>query len=139
MTRYRCGTIGTIMILSLPAWPAPAQQAARPVEASQVVAAGQKSRLRFLYAIQPDCSSQGRTTVRVLEPPQHGKLTIEYGQGFTGFRTDDRRYECNTRKSDGVLIFYESNPEYLGSDSFTIYAIYPFGNVGTYHHSIDVK
>jgi hypothetical protein len=127
------------MILSLAAWPAWAQQAPRPVEISRVVAAEVKSRLQFLFAIQPDCLSQGRTTVRVLEPPKHGKLAIEYGQGFTGYAKDNPRYECNTRKSDGVLIFYESNPEYLGSDSVTVYAIYPFGNVRTYHYSIDVK
>jgi hypothetical protein len=47
--------------------------------ASRVVAAEQKSRLAFLAWLQADCSSAGRTTVRVLEPPQHGKLTLEYG------------------------------------------------------------
>src|SRR4029077_9618906 len=33
----------------------------QPVELSRVVATGQKLRLEFLYAIQPDCSSTGQT------------------------------------------------------------------------------
>jgi hypothetical protein len=139
MTWYRCGTIGTILLLSLAAWPASAQEQPRPVEISRIVAAEVKSRIQFLVSLQGDCSSSGRTTVRVLEPPQHGKLTIEYGQATSGYPKDSQLYNCNTRKSDGVLIFYESHPEYLGPDSVTLYAIFPSGNASKYHHSIDVK
>jgi hypothetical protein len=128
-----------IMLLSLTAWPASAQQQPRPVEVSRVVAAEVKSRIQFLFQLQGDCSPSGRTTVRVLEPPQHGKLTIEYGQATTTYPKDSQLYDCNTKKSDGVLIFYESQPEYLGPDSVTFYAIFPNGNATTYHHSIDVK
>ena len=79
----------------------------QPVELSRVVASGQKLRLEFLYAIQPDCSSTGQTIVRIVEEPQRGTLTVEYGQGFTNFPKGNQRYECNMRKSDGTLVFYE--------------------------------
>src|SRR5262252_2233470 len=79
----------------------------QPVELTRVVAAGQNLRLEFLYWIQPDCSSAGITNVRIVEAPQHGTLMVEQGQGFSSFPRDNQRYDCNTRKSDGTLVFYQ--------------------------------
>ena len=62
-----------------------APKAPQILERARVVTAEQKRRLEFLARLNPDCSSQGQTTIRVLEPPQHGKLAIEYGQGITNF------------------------------------------------------
>jgi CHAT domain-containing protein len=109
------------------------------VERARVVTAEQKGRLEFLSSLNLDCSSAGRTTIRVLDPPQHGKLAIEYGQGITNFPKDNQRYVCNSRKSDGIFVFYESNSEYQGQDSATVYVIFPTGNVSTRHYSIEVK
>ena len=111
----------------------------QPVELSRVVATGQKLRLEFLYAIQPDCSSTGQTTVRILEEPQHGALTVENGQGFTNFPKENQRYECNMRKSDGTLIFYEPQSDYTGKDSITLDIIFPLGQSSKRHYSIEVK
>jgi hypothetical protein len=118
--------------------PGPAAET-RTYEFTKVAAAGQKLRVEFLYAIQPDCSSAGKIAVRVLEQPQHGTLTIEEGQGFTFFPKDNPRFACNTVKSDGTLVFYQPNQDYLGSDSVTLYVILPFGNTVTRHYAIQVK
>jgi hypothetical protein len=109
------------------------------LEFTRVVAAEQKLRVDFFYDIQPDCSSAGQTTIRILEQPQHGTLTIENGQAFTNFQKDNQRYDCNTRKSDGTLVFYQPNGDYSGADSITLYAIFPFGAAQTRHYAIDVK
>src|SRR5262249_40591684 len=50
-----------------PAQNPPVANPAQPLELTRAVATGQKLRLEFLYAIQPDCSSVGPTTVRILE------------------------------------------------------------------------
>jgi hypothetical protein len=85
------------------------------------------------------CSSKGQTTVRVLTHPAHGKLTVENGQAFTNFPKDNQRYDCNTRRSDGTLVFYEPSSDYTGGDSATIYIIYPSGAAQTRHYSLEVK
>jgi hypothetical protein len=105
--------------------PAAASAARSPpkLELTRFVVGGQKLRLEFLVAIEPDCSSMGQTAVRVLEQPTHGTLTVENGQGFTNFAKDNQRYECNTRRSDGTLVFYEPKPDYAGADSISLYVI----------------
>jgi hypothetical protein len=118
---------------------APAQTPPQTIELTRVVAAGQKLLLTFLATINPDCSSIGQSTVRITEPPEHGKLTIENGQGFTSFPKDNQRYDCNTRKSDGVLVFYEPGSGYTGTDSITVYIIFPTGTTSTRHYSMEVK
>jgi hypothetical protein len=121
--------------------PAAASAARSPpkLELTRFVVGGQKLRLEFLVAIEPDCSSMGQTAVRVLEQPTHGTLTVENGQGFTNFAKDNQRYECNTRRSDGTLVFYEPKPDYAGADSISLYVIFPGGLAQTRHYSIDVK
>ena len=70
------------------AWPghspaASAPKPAQPVELVRAVAAEQKLRLDFFYWINPDCSSIGVSTVRIIEPPKNGRLTVENSTGFT--------------------------------------------------------
>jgi hypothetical protein len=69
----------------------------------------------------------GATSVRVLEPPQHGRLTVGKGQGFTSFEKDNQRYDCNMRKSDGTYVFYEPEDGYEGADSVTLDITFPWG------------
>jgi Domain of Unknown Function with PDB structure (DUF3857)/Transglutaminase-like superfamily len=111
----------------------------QPTEFSRVVPSGGKLRVEFLYSIQPDCSSAGQTTVRVLEKPQHGAVTVENGQDFTSFPKENQRYECNTHKADGTLVFYRPEPEFIGKDSITLDIIYPLGQSTKRHYSIDVR
>jgi hypothetical protein len=121
-----------------------APAAARPaapnmLELSRVAAANQKLRVDFLYSINPDCSSIGQTAVRVIEPPKHGSFTFENGQGFTSFPKENPRSECNTRKTDGVIDYYEPEPDFTGTDSFTIDVIYASGTLSKRHYAIKVE
>jgi transglutaminase-like putative cysteine protease len=109
------------------------------VELTRVTAAEQKIRIAFFSALEPDCSSAGETTVRVAERPQHGKLTIENGQAFTNFPKDNQRFECNTRKSGGTLVFYQPEAGYAGPDSIRLEVIGPRGDLFRRHYSIEVK
>jgi transglutaminase-like putative cysteine protease len=124
----------------LPAVPNPAAAPdPSPLELAKVVAVGQRLRVEFLYAIEPDCSSIGVTSVRILEPPHHGKVTIENGQGFTGFAKDNQRYDCNMRKSDGTFVFYEPEAGFAGKDSMTLDIIFPTGHSSRQRYAIDVR
>jgi hypothetical protein len=126
-----------------PAAPNPAVRTAAAApqlsEFSRVVASGGKLRVEFLYSIQPDCSSAGQTTVRIVEQPQHGEVKVENGQDFTSFPKENQRYECNLHKSDGTLVFYSPAPEFTGKDSITLDIIFPLGQTSKRHYSIDVR
>lgn len=116
---------------------APAEPAV--VERRRTVAADQKLRLDFLYSVNPDCTSIGFTTVRVLEQPKHGKIEIENETGFTNFPARNPRAECNKRRSDGVAVIYEPEPGYTGTNSISLDAISPSGFLSKRHYAIDVR
>ena len=115
------------------------QGAQQTLERTRVVASDQKLRLDFLYSVNPDCTSMGFATVRIIEQPKHGRLTVENGTGFTSFPQNNQRYECNKKRSDGVIVVYEPDSGFIGTDSVNIDAIYPSGTSGKRHYSIEVK
>ena len=111
----------------------------KTIEVARTVATDQKLRLAFFYDINPDCSSAGYATVRIIEQPKHGKLTVANGTGFTSFPENNVRFECNKRKSEGVVVTYEPAPGYTGSDSLNIDTIHPSGSMSKRHYAIDVR
>jgi hypothetical protein len=115
------------------------QGAQQTLERTRVVASDQKLRLDFLYSMNPDCTSMGFATVRIIEQPKHGRISVENGTGFTSFPQSNQRYECNKKRSDGVVVVYEPDSGFTGTDSVNIDAIYPLGTSNKRHYSIEVK
>jgi len=109
------------------------------LELTRAVPAGRQRRLDFVYFLNPNCSSMGLATVRVLEGPTHGKLTVENGTGYPNFSQTSQRYECNRLQADGVAVFYEPNPEFTGTESATIDVVFPSGFSRKRHYAIEVK
>jgi hypothetical protein len=103
----------------------PAQSAQRPaqppsppmtletLEIKRTAVVDQVLQIDFLYSINPDCSSIGVASVRTIEGPQHGKLTIGKGSGFTNFPQENPRQACNRRRTEGMLMYYQPGAEYL--------------------------
>jgi hypothetical protein len=117
----------------------PAGPAVRTVNVSRVMASDQELRLDFLYSLNPDCSSIGFAKVRVMKEPDHGKVTVDNGTGFTSFARDNQRFDCNKSRSDGVVIMYKPEAGYVGADSVTLDAIYPSGTEQKRNYKIEVK
>jgi hypothetical protein len=121
--------------------PRPSQNGAiqQILERTRAVASDKKLRLDFVYSLNPDCTSVGFATIRIIEQPKHGKITVENGAGFTNFPKDNLRYECNKSRSDGVVVVYEPESEFKGTDSVLIDAIYASGTSRKLHYAIEVK
>jgi hypothetical protein len=111
----------------------------RALEFRRVAAADQKLLVGFFYDLNPDCSSIGYATVRITEQPQHGKVTMENGTGFSTFPQNNIRYECNKRRSDGVVVSYVPEAGFTGADSLTVDVILPDGGFYKRHYAIDVR
>ena len=69
----------------------------------------------------------GFATVRIIEQPKHGRVTIENGTGFTAFPQNNLQYKCNQHGSDGVILTYEPESGFTGTDSVNIDAIFASG------------
>jgi len=111
----------------------------RTFEFARVAASGQKLLVAFLVDLNPDCSSIGYATVRVIEQAKHGKVTVENTIGFSAFPQENLRYECNKRKTDGVLVSYLPDASFKGAESFTFDVILPDGNFNRRHFAVDVR
>jgi hypothetical protein len=123
---------------------APAQPAATPstpqmLEFTRVVATDQLLRVAFVPALNPDCSSIGFVTVRFVEQPKHGKVSVENGTGFSLYAQNDPRFECNKRRTDGVIISYNPEAGFRGPDSLTMDVITPDGAFYKRRYAIDVQ
>lgn len=84
----------------------------------------------------PDCTSMGRTFVRVSRSPTHGVVNTREGFGFSNFL---RLPTCNSRKVKGVTVWYRPETGFTGYDAMEIDVIYPSGNERLNYYNITIK
>jgi hypothetical protein len=105
---------------------------------SQVIA-DQSRQIAFLYELKPDCSTAAFATVSTIEPPKHGKVSIDRGTGYSNFPQNNPRFDCNKNQSEGVKIAYEPNQGFIGDDTLTVEILYADKSVSRRHYSIKVN
>ena len=93
-------------------------------------ASGQRTRLFFNAAINPDCSPAPREKVRVVDPPKHGSITLVPGSDYPYFVASNPRSACNTRRVEGEFVYYTPDANYTGEDRFTYEGYLPTGGGG---------
>jgi hypothetical protein len=99
---------------------------------------GVRQNIGHLISLNPDCSYPGKSTVRVITSPSHGEFTMEDGQDYPAYRSDNQRYVCNMKKVPAIMFYYTSNPAYVGPDSVSVQSIGLDGTVSTNTYNITV-
>lgn len=105
----------------------------------KVTVAGKPLKVDSHYSINPDCSSLGQATVRVLEAPKHGKVETRETTDFPTFRESNSRHHCNTRRVPVTQIVYVPAPGYTGQDNFKADVVYASGSARIYDYKVDVR
>jgi hypothetical protein len=49
-----------------------------------------------------------------------GQIEFEENLGYSAYSKDSQKYECNTRQTAGLSVFYTSPTGFKGTDSFEI-------------------
>jgi hypothetical protein len=112
----------------------------RPVtELTSQVTADQSKEIAFLYELKPDCSTAAFATVSTIEPPKHGKVSIDRGTGHSNFPQNNPRFDCNKSQAEGVKIAYEPSQGFIGDDTLTVDILYADKSVYRRHYSIKVS
>ena len=130
-TRVRYSRFALVAILAPICGCAVSQPASTPASSSApptselTVVSGERQRIDFISVLNPDCSSAGYVTVRVIAPPAHGELTTEKGIDYPTYPKDNQRYQCNLKKVPLVNVYYRSIPGYVGVDTVTIEWVSP--------------
>lgn len=89
-------------------------------EDMKFVPSGVNQQIDFFASINPDCTSSGIPTVRLIEGPFRGVITTDKGKDFLPFPRSNIRHRCNGRRVAGTKLFYRSAPGLVGTDHVRI-------------------
>jgi TonB family protein len=84
----------------------------------------------------PDCTSSGKTFVRISRRPSHGVITMREGLGFTNF---EKMPQCNSTKLQGVRVEYLPERGFTGSDEVELDVISQIGYEVLVTYSLTIK
>ena len=98
------------------------------------VDAGKLLRLTYHASAHKDCTAGRLPTVRVVEPPKSGTLTIR-----VAVLTTTRIQECPKLKMPAQVVFYQSRSDFAGHDRVKYEVTSENGEVATYDTRITVK
>ena len=106
---------------------------------SSHVISGKPLQLVFTNVTNPDCTSRGYVSVRVIQAPEHGRVTVSKAHDFPRFHASNVRSRCNVRRVAGVAVRYVSTRGYTGPDTVMLEAISPTGRAMQRTYSIQVR
>ena len=100
-----------------------AATAAQADDIPRTVPSGTNQRIDFLASVNPDCSSIGLPTVRLVTGPDHGVVTTDRARDFLPFPKTNPRSRCNSRRVAGLKLFYRSKNAFFGVDRVRLLVI----------------
>ncbi len=98
----------------------------------------QSKQIGFVYEIGPDCAAAAFATITTIEPPKHGKLSVDRGTGFSNFPQSNSHFECNKKPAEGMKITYEPERGFTGDDSLMVEILYADKSVSKRRYAIKV-
>src|SRR5262249_53526050 len=97
------------------------------------VIAGGQLKLAFFNSTNPDCSSRGQSSVRLIRGPEHGRVNARQTSDFPSSRS-----QCHPRRVPGTAFYYQSERGFAGTDHVEAEVIFPSGNLRRYSYAINV-
>jgi hypothetical protein len=100
---------------------------------------GARQKIESFYNVNPDCTTGGYPTLKVAKAALHGHVEIEQGTAFAEYPKDNIRASCNGRNVPATVVYYTSEPAYVGSDSVAFERIGVSGGYGYHEYTINVR
>jgi hypothetical protein len=101
---------------------AQAQPAPTTVERSAKGPTAKNIQVGLYINVRPDCTSGPLPTIRLVNPPANGTLTIRRGKvNATNYK------QCLALEVPGFVAFYKSKADFTGTDVATVEVKYPQG------------
>ena len=83
--------------------------------------------------VQPDCTSGTLPAIRLVAPPANGTVTLKRGKV-----TATNYKQCLALEVPGFVAFYQSKPDFVGTDMAIIEVKYPQGRTEVQRITINV-
>ena len=105
-----------------------------------VVLSGHRQQLESAtFRRRNSCESAGFGAVTFLRKPAHGEISVGFGQSDRPPAPGTSFDACAGKPIPSTLIFYRSEPGFVGHDTARIKVSYPFGFFSTSTYDITVK
>nr|WP_244550348.1 hypothetical protein [Bradyrhizobium sp. cf659] len=102
--------------------PALAEDALSPVERTVKSAPNKDTRVGVFINVLPDCTSGPLPTIRLVNAPASGKVTVKSAKvKATNYKS------CLALEVPAYVAFYKSQPDFIGDDVLTIEVKYAGG------------
>ena len=106
---------------------------------NRVVPSGAKRTLEAnLGVLETDCTPVEGYEVRVTTPPEHVAEVVKV-QTFSTYAKDNVRSKCNSQRTPGLNLNYQSNKDFHGADAFDVEVLLPSGHMRQVHYAITVR
>jgi len=105
----------------------------------RIVEAGRSLRVDAFSAMNPDCTSRGRTTASLIEAPHGGQVSIGEGYEFPNYVAGNPRSACDRHRVRQTILGYRSVPGFVGQDQFTVELQFPDGLARTVRYFVNVR
>ena len=115
----------------------PQPEVKQPIERGAL--SGTRQQIAEFYFVNPDCSTNGTPTLKMAKAPQHGTIEVVQGTAFADFAKTSTEGACNGKKVPATLIFYTSEPGFIGADSVAFERIGVAGAYGYHDYTINVR
>lgn len=89
--------------------------------------------------VAADCSNRGYAEIAIVTRPRGGRIELRREGAFPKFPADNPRAKCNSRKVDGVGVYYVGDPAFTGADRFSIELIWSDGARWTQDFVVQVR
>ncbi|MBR0842110.1 hypothetical protein JQ607_18075 [Bradyrhizobium liaoningense] len=113
--------------------PALAEDATSPVERTVKSATNKDTRIGVFINVLPDCTSGPLPTIRLVNAPASGKVTVKSAKvKATNYKA------CLALEVPAYVAFYRSQPDFIGDDVLTIEVKYAGGRTEIQKITINV-
>lgn len=105
----------------------------RTVERTAKGATNKNIRIGIYVNVLPDCTSAPLPTIRLVKPPEHGKVTVKKAKmNATNYK------QCLALQVPALIAFYQSAAGYSGTDSVTLEVKFPHGRTEVQNITVTV-
>ena len=124
-------TIVSLSGFGTPIW---AEDTNTPVERTVKSAPNKDTRIGLYLNVLPDCTSGPLPTIRLVNPPASGKVTVKSAKvKATNYKA------CLALEVPAYVAFYKSQPDFVGDDVLTIEVKYAGGRTEIQKITVNVS
>lgn len=105
------------------------------------VPSGKARKVVALYGANSDCSPWNINDIEVRrkQEPKNGILQIASGEVVSAFKKDSPAANCGGKKVRALNIVYKATSEFVGTDEFELFVMWPNGRASEMSFTVNVE